>query len=82
VRLRDRSVTKTPLRNGTVTLTGTAKGKNLRDALDELLPPHGLGWIMRDGKLWITSKAVQDEQRGKVKRLQKALPQVKELMID
>jgi hypothetical protein len=41
-----------------------------------------LGWVISDGKLLITSRAVQDEHDALIESVQAKLPQVKVLLID
>ncbi|MEX2112861.1 MAG: hypothetical protein WD845_06715 [Pirellulales bacterium] len=63
-------------------LTATIKGKPLCEALNELLAPSGLGWIVSGGSVVITTRAVQDEHDGMIQKVRATLPQVKELVID
>ncbi len=63
-------------------LTATIKNEKLDDALTKLLAPSELGWVISDGKLLITSRAVQDEHDALIESVQAKLPQVKVLLID
>jgi hypothetical protein len=62
--------------------SATIKNKTLGDALDLLLAPHDLGWIVSGGNLTITKREVQDEHRALVDQMRAKLPRVKELVID
>ncbi len=63
-------------------LTHAIKNKPLRDALDELLPPNEMGWIVTYGKLVITTAAEGEKRRQAVAAVRASLPQVREIEID
>jgi hypothetical protein len=60
----------------------TLREIKLGEALDELLAPHNLGWIVRDGALVVTSRQVADRARQVAGHLKQALPHLKEIKID
>ena len=53
--------------------------KQLRDLLDALLHPHGLGWYFGDGELIITTLEVDNEKHAGINKLRAALPKLKKL---
>ncbi len=53
--------------------------KHLRETLDALLPPHGLGWYIGDGELVITSLEVDNEKHAGINSLRAALPKLKDV---
>jgi hypothetical protein len=63
-------------------LTASAENQTLGSALDTLLAPKQLGWVVRDGKLIITKREVQEEQRAVAEQMKAKLPQVQVLVID
>lgn len=53
--------------------------KHLRDLLDAILHPHGLGWYFGDGELIITTLEVDNEKHAGINKLRAALPKLKKL---
>lgn len=69
-----------------VLITGTVKNKpiDLGDALDEVLGPYQLGWVIDGGTLVVTSRAAAEvnPRAVTIKTLQRALPMLKRIEID
>ncbi len=53
--------------------------KQLRDLLDALLHPHGLGWYFGDGELIITTLEVDNEKHAGINKLRATLPKLKKV---
>jgi hypothetical protein len=60
----------------------TSRQINLAGALDQMLGPHGLGWIVRDGAVVVTTRPVADQSKRITDRLRRDLPNLKEFRVD
>jgi hypothetical protein len=65
-----------------IPVTFKTKGVPLSAALHSLLRPHGLDWYVGKDALVITTRDVVAKKHAGIERLQKALPNLKEVGID
>jgi hypothetical protein len=54
----------------------------LDDALDRMLGPHGLAWIVRGGSVVVTTPAAAQKSKRTADELRRRLPNLKEVRID
>lgn len=62
--------------------TAQADNVTLAEALDAILAPHGLGWLVGDERIVITSAAKAREMRAPIEELRGALPQLEVIDVD
>lgn len=64
-----------------IAITGAGKNIPLKDELDKILDPIGLGWVITPTGIVITTREVAAEKKAAVKRLKKSLPNLKDARI-
>ena len=55
---------------------------NLEDALNTILYPEQMGWIIADGKLVVTSREIAEKNRKAIEDLKTALPGLVDVRVD